>query len=247
MASDHLQHATTTSPCLMEVPAPDKGLPEPDTGTAAFLAMSHDMQLPLVTNQQASFHHLPPVDWNARLLQGYQASHAARLQQRSGLLPHALAVTSPSVPFGPSHSLSPTVDWTADLHRRCSQSFSSRLQHRRQSHDPYIKRASIQERFHELSQRSEDLKQQDAHLKKDLQYLVEECQHNGRLADKRLDKVDAFIDSHLQEKKELQERLKVVHAWRKHIRGLRRKSSGREQYDEYSQKLKDGPPPGWKP
>lgn len=50
MASDHLQHATTTSPCLMEVPAPDKGLPEPDTAsTAAFLAMSHDMQLPLVT------------------------------------------------------------------------------------------------------------------------------------------------------------------------------------------------------
>ncbi|KAG2124277.1 hypothetical protein BD769DRAFT_1467919 [Suillus cothurnatus] len=228
MASDHLQHATTTSPCLMEVPAPDKGLPEPDTAsTAAFLAMSHDMQLPLafiaVTSQQASLHLFPPVDWNAHLLQGYQASCAACLQRRSGLLPHALAATSPSVSLGPSHSVSPAVDWTADLH------------------------SSIQEHFHELSQRSEDLKQQDAHLKKDLQYLVEECQHNGRLADKRLDKVDAFIDSHLQEKKELQERLKVVHAWRKHIRGLRRKSSGREQYDEYSQKLKDGPSPSWEP
>jgi hypothetical protein len=89
------------------------------------------------------------------------------------------------------------------------------------------------------------LKQQDAHLKKDLQYLVEECQHHGRHADKRLDKVDAFIDSHLQEKKEPQECLKVVHAWRKYIRGLRRKRTGREHYDEYSQKLKDGPPPGW--
>ncbi|KAG2108139.1 hypothetical protein BD769DRAFT_1392818 [Suillus cothurnatus] len=93
-----------------------------------------------------------------------------------------------SVSFGPSHSVSPAVDWTADLHHRCSESFSSHLQHRRQSHDPCIKRASIQEPFHELSQHSEDLKQQDAHLKKDLQYLLEECQHNGRLADKRLDK-----------------------------------------------------------
>ncbi|KAG2087328.1 hypothetical protein BD769DRAFT_1530729, partial [Suillus cothurnatus] len=175
---------------------PDKGLPEPDTGTAAFLAMSHDMQLPLVTNQQASFHHLPPVDWNACLLQGYQA-----------VMLHVYSNAVASCP----------MLWH----------FSSRLQHRRQSHDPYIKRASIKEHFHELSQRSEDLKQQDAHLKKDLQYLVEECQHNGRLADKRASQ--------------------VVHAWRKHIRGLRRKSSGREQYDEYSQKLKDGPPPGWEP
>jgi hypothetical protein len=91
------------------------------------------------------------------------------------------------------------------------------------------------------------LKQQDALLRKDLQYIVEECQHDGRLADKRSDKVDAFIDSHLQEKKALHECLKVVHAWRKHIRGLRRSSAGREQYDEYSQQLKDGPPPGWEP
>jgi hypothetical protein len=91
------------------------------------------------------------------------------------------------------------------------------------------------------------LKQQDALLRKDLQYIVEECQHDGRLADKRSDKVDAFIDSHLQEKKALHERLKVVHAWRKHIRGLRRSYAGREKYDEYSQQLKDGPPPGWEP
>ncbi|KAG1892810.1 hypothetical protein F4604DRAFT_1913505 [Suillus subluteus] len=223
MASNHLQHVTTTSPCSMELPALDKGLPEPGTAsTGAFLAGSRDMR-PVVTIQQASFHHLPPVNWNAHLLQGYQASHAARLQQRSGLLPHAhaLAVTSSSIFSAAVLEVSPPI---SNIVVNCMT---------------HISREQLSE--------SASMNWQDALLKKDLQYLVEECQHNGRLADKRGDKVDAFIDSHLQEKKELQERLKVVHAWRKHVRGLRRRSSGREQYDKYSQQLKDGPPPGWEP
>ncbi|KAG2360513.1 hypothetical protein BDR07DRAFT_1377936 [Suillus spraguei] len=143
--------------------------------------------------------------------------------------------------------MSPAVDWTADLHDRFSKSFSARLNRRRQVPDRLTRQAAIRERFHALEQRSGEIREQNKQLSKDFQYLVEECQHRGRLADKRMDKQDAYIDRHLQEKKELHERMKVVHAWRKHIRELRRDAKTPEQHDEYSRKLKDGPPPGWKP
>ncbi|KAG2065820.1 hypothetical protein BDR04DRAFT_1161002, partial [Suillus decipiens] len=102
-------------------------------------------------------------------------------------------------------------------------------------------------RFRELEEREANITQQKQQLNKDLQYLVEECQHRGRLADKRMDKQDAYIDRHLEEKKELHERMKVVYAWRKHIRELRKDADTPQQHDEYSRKLKEGPPPGWKP
>ncbi|KAG2069510.1 hypothetical protein BDR04DRAFT_1156535 [Suillus decipiens] len=123
--------------------------------------------------------------------------------------------------------MSPAVDWTADLHHRFFKSFSACLHRHRQVPDRLTS------------------KQQQ--LNKDLQYLVEDCQHRGRLADKRMDKQDAYIDRHLQEKKELHERMKVVYAWRKHIRELRKDADTLQQHDEYSRKLKEGPPPGWKP
>jgi hypothetical protein len=56
--------------------------------------------------------------------------------------------------------------------------------------------------IHELGQCSEDLKQQNTPLRKDLLDIVEEYQYNRRLADKRGDMVDACFEETYQRAEE---------------------------------------------
>ncbi|KAG1729482.1 uncharacterized protein EDB91DRAFT_1252995 [Suillus paluster] len=220
--------------------------PAPDTGSDAFLAASRDAELPVtpghvtiassapdagsgalsrdtpvmlghVTRQEPR----PTVDWNARLLQGFDASFAARLQQCHrqpvNMLASPPTSTTPSVP-PPSELSAPAVtDWSAELHRRWSESHITRLE-RRRLNNPYAK------------------------LAKDIMWWEE--QHEQDLKNDDRD-VDTFC-SQLEEARKHQKHRRVVDAWRKHL-FEQKKGKSREERRHLDELRREGPPPGWEP
>ncbi|KAG1726699.1 uncharacterized protein EDB91DRAFT_1086676 [Suillus paluster] len=244
--------------------------PAPDTGSDAFLAASRDAELPVtpghvtiassapdagsgalsrdtlvmlghVTRQEPR----PTVDWNARLLQGFDASFAARLQRRHrqpvDMLAPPPTSTTPSVP-PPSELSAPAVtDWSAELHRRWSESHMMRLE-RRRLNDPYAKVTTWRENLNAMDQKIHDLQRSNAKLEKDIMWWEE--QHEQDLKDNSRD-VDTFC-SQLEKAHKHRKHRKVVDAWRKHI-FQQMKGKSREERQHLNELCKEGPPPGWEP
>ncbi|KAG1755255.1 uncharacterized protein EDB91DRAFT_1242455 [Suillus paluster] len=231
--------------------------PAPDTGSDAFLAMSRDTELPVtlghitiassapdaglgalsrdtpvmlghVTRQEPR----PTVDWNARLLQGFDASFAARLQQRHHQPVNMLAPpptsTTPSVPPPsvppPSELSAPAVtDWSAELRRRWSESH-------------------ITQNRNAMDQTIHDLRRYNVKLAKDIMWWEE--QHEQDLKNDDRD-VDTFC-SQLEEARKHQKHCRVVDAWQKHM-FEQMKGKSREERQHLDELCKEGPPPGLEP
>ncbi|KAG1737587.1 uncharacterized protein EDB91DRAFT_1249703 [Suillus paluster] len=225
--------------------------PAPDTGSDAFLAASRDTELPVtpghitiassapdaglgalsrdtpvmlghVTRQEPR----PTVDWNARLLQGFDASFAACLQQRHRQPVNMLAppptsttpsVPPPSVPPPSELSVPAVTDWSAELRCRWSESHITHLE-RRRLNNPYAK------------------------LAKDIMWWEE--QHEQDLKNDDRD-VDTFC-SQLEEARKHQKHRRVVDAWRKHL-FEQKKGKSREEHRHLDELHREGPPPGWEP
>ncbi|KAG1721773.1 uncharacterized protein EDB91DRAFT_1256390 [Suillus paluster] len=164
----------------------------PDAGSGAFLATSCDTP-GHVPRQEPR----PTVDWNARLLQGFDASFAAHLQQcyrqPVNMLAPPPTSTTPPVPAASELSAPAVTDWSAELHRRWSESHMTRLE-RRQVNNPYAKVATRREDRNAMDQQLHDLQRSKS--------------------DDR--DVDTFC-SQLEEALKCRKRRKVVDAWRKHI------------------------------
>ncbi|KAG1724336.1 uncharacterized protein EDB91DRAFT_1087517 [Suillus paluster] len=185
----------------------------PDAGSGAFLATSCDTP-GHVPRQEPR----PIVDWNARLLQGFDA-----------------------IP-PPSELLAPAVtDWSAELHRHWSESHMMRLEQRRLN-DPYAEVTTWRENHNAMDQKIHDLRRSNMKLAKDIMWWEE--QHEQDLKDGDRD-VDTFC-SQLEEALKHQKHCKVVDAWRKHIfQQMKGKSWVERQH--LNELCKEGPPPGWEP
>ncbi|KAG1746762.1 uncharacterized protein EDB91DRAFT_1267526 [Suillus paluster] len=244
--------------------------PAPDTGSDAFLAVSRDAELPVtpghitiassapdagsgalsrdtpvmlghVTRQEPR----PTVDWNARLLQGFDASFAARLQQRHRQPVNMLAPpptsTTPSVP-PPSELSAPAVtDWSAELCHRWSKSHITRLE-RRRLNNPYAKVTTWQENHNAMDQTIHDLRRYNVKLAKDIMWWEE--QHEQDLKNDDRD-VDTFC-SQLEEARKHRKHRRVVDAWRKHL-FEQKKGKSQEERRHLDELRREGPPPGWEP
>ncbi|KAG1721129.1 uncharacterized protein EDB91DRAFT_1088559 [Suillus paluster] len=193
-------------------------------------ALSRDTPVMLghVTRQEPR----PTVDWNARLLQGFDASFAARLQQRHRQPVNMLAPpptsTTPSVPPPSELSVPAVTDWSAELHRRWSESHITRLE-RRRLNNPYAKTIH-------------DLRRYNVKLAKDIMWWEE--QHEQDLKNDDRD-VDTFC-SQLEEARKHQKHRRVVDAWRKHL-FEHKKGKSQEERRHLDELRGEGPPPGWEP
>ncbi|KAG2340221.1 hypothetical protein BDR05DRAFT_1061610 [Suillus weaverae] len=218
--------------------------PAPDAGSAVVCSDSNVVLPGHVTRHSGFLEPTPAVDWNARLLQGLDATFAARLQQRGERhiivppvmtpLPPVAASTAPSVPLG-------STDWVAELHLRFSESHSARLEQRQLS-NPYSKISTRREGLHAAQQRVHDLRQKNAKLAKSMIWADEKLEHDLKRDDMNWDASCARLDEAIEHRK----RRKIADAWRTHI-FEERKGKTWEQRRDLDKLLKEGPPPGWKP
>ena len=187
-----------------------------------------------------------PVDWNAHLLQGFQASHAARLQHRQqGSASVSASLTAPptSPPSLPSASGPSTgTDWTAELHCCFSTTFAARLE-RRRHYDPYPGSKLLtpkyqiykgEEWLHSLSK-----KRQEFH--KRFKYDVDELDFRSRQYLKA-DEVNHGFEA--QAARDLEQR-RHLDDWRLDMMKLITRAHTVEEHEGYLQRLNEGPPPGW--
>ncbi|KAG1721132.1 uncharacterized protein EDB91DRAFT_1256653 [Suillus paluster] len=196
----------------------------PDAGSGAFLATSCDTP-GHVPRQEPR----PTVDWNARLLQGFDASFSACLQQcyrqPVNMLAPPPTSTTPPVPAASELSAPAVTDWSAELHCRWSESHMTRLE-RRQVNNPYAKVATRREDHNAMDQQLHDLQRSKVKLAKDIMWWEEQLEHDRKSDDR--------------------DRRKVVDAWRKHI-FEQKKGKSREEHRHLDELCREGPPPGWEP
>ncbi|KAG0694137.1 hypothetical protein DFH29DRAFT_880904 [Suillus ampliporus] len=222
----------------------------PDAGSGAFLPMSCDTPVMLghVTRQNGFLEPKPAVDWNARLLQGFDASCAARLQQRAtqyrqpvNMLTPPPTSTTPSVPTVSELLVPAVTDWSANLHCRWSESHMARLEWR-QLNNPYAKVTTEREDRNAMDQKVHDLRQSNKQLAKKIMWWEEQHEHNIKSDDRLVDTFCSQLDEALKHRK----RRRVVDAWQKHIFD-QKKGKTQEEHWHLDELMKEGPPPGWEP
>ncbi|KAG0692983.1 hypothetical protein DFH29DRAFT_1007818 [Suillus ampliporus] len=222
----------------------------PDAGSGTFLPMSCGTPVMLghVTRQNGFLEPKPAVDWNARLLQGFNASCAARLQRRATqhrqpfnmLTPPPTSIT-PSVPTASELSVPAVTDWSADLHHRWSESHMTRLKWR-QLNNPYAKVTTRREDHNAMDQKVHDIRRSNIKWAKNIMWLEEQHEHDIKRDDRDLDTYCSQLDKALKHQKYR----RLVGAWRKHIYD-QKKGKTREERWHLNELMKEGPPPGWEP